>query len=227
MAFCPWENERVIQIKETQNRLGILTALIGLTLLVTQWGCGAKDEESEDSGGGDAVGGTMEISVPSPYQMDVVQFVAADGQELAKIECLGGKTYSCTRADGSVVKLVMEKRQLQAIGPDDTPLFLIARKGDWVDLIVEGETDPLWRIKYSGSDVEVYAEGETPLLTFRWIENELHLLGAEDVVQAITAIQEGATVLRDGDGELLMEAQRMADPLSMACLGVPGMDLVE
>ena len=203
--------------------------LVGMLLHV---GCGSKDGDGDGDDGGNAVGGTMQIAVPSPFQMAIVNFKLPDGSQLGRVESVDETNYDYTRQDGSVVRLILEKKQLVANDPAGQPLYSITREGEWIKLTVEGETEPVARLKYVESDVEVYQAGESPVATLKWISDgqnwvndEIHLTDSAETVLAVAAINDGATVLRDPAGETKYEAIGMADRLPLACLAIEGLSL--
>ena len=201
-----------------------LAVVLSCLVLVISLGCGKADEEEESSEGGNAVGGTMQISVPSPFQMDVVEFVDGAGASLGQVENLEGTIYEFADGDRKL-RFEMEKRTLDALDSMGQSLFKIKRDKDWVNLTVGESEDAVWRVKYSGADIEIYLQGDTPAAILRWAENQLEMLDADEKVIAVASGREGNTIFENGEGVVQFEAKRMSDPLALAILGMEELDL--
>ena len=192
-------------------------------------GCGSKNTEDEDSGGA-AVGGTMQIAVPSPFQLAVIVFKTGDGNTVGRIEPVTESSFEYTRSDDSVVQLNLEKKKLIAQDSEGANLFEIVRDGDVISITSEGEESPSWEVKYAGADVEIYQGSESPVAVMRWIQDEneylkdeVHLLSADEKVQAVTYLENGSTLIKDDTGTVLFEAEGLEDRRPTACLSIEGM----
>ena len=194
-------------------------------------GCNSKSTEEEDSGGA-AVGGTMEIAVPSPFQLAVVVFKTGDGNVLGRVEPVTESSFEYTRGDESVVQFNLEKKKLTAQDSEGTALFEIVRDGDEISITSDAEGSPSWTVKYVGAVMEIYQGSESPLAVMRWIQDEneylkdeVHLIDADEKVQTITYLENGSTLTKDEAGTILFEAEGLEGRRPMACLSVQDMSV--
>ncbi len=229
------ESDNIMKVHQItcamSSRSWVWATIMMVAAGLSQIGCGAKSTEEEDSGGA-AVGGTMQIAVPSSFQLAVVVFKSEDGSTLGRVEPVTESTFEYTRGDGSVVQLNLEKRQLVAQDSEGASLFAIAREGDLIGLTAEGEEEPAWSVKYAGTDVEIYQASEEPVAILRWVQDEseylkdeVHLIDAGGEAKYVTYLENGSTLIRDAAGKVLFSAEGFEDRRTMSCLSIEGMPL--
>ncbi|MEC8389670.1 MAG: hypothetical protein VXZ49_03230 [Planctomycetota bacterium] len=215
--------------QELDWRFGLGMLVLGLGVFVA--GCDSKSSDEEAEGDA-AVGGTMQIAVPSSFQLAVVEFKSGDGASVGRVEPVEEKTFEYTRPDGTLIDFTFEKKMLIATDADANTLFSITREGDDIRFSEMGSRDESWALRYADTDLEFSRGGGETDAILRWVQDEneylkdeVHLLDAEGNVKARTVLEAGSTVVKGDAGEVLFSADGFSDRRPMACLSIPGMSL--
>ena len=210
-------------------RFGLGMLVLGLGVFVA--GCDSKSSD-EDAEGDAAVGGTMQIAVPSSFQLAVVEFKAGDGASVGRVEPVEENTFEYTKPDGTLIDFTFEKKKLTATDADTNALFSITREGDEIRFDEMGSQDESWVLRYADADLEFSRSGGETDAILRWVQDEneylkdeVHLLDSEGNVKARTVLEAGSTVVKGDAGEVLFSADGFSDRRPMACLSIPGMSL--
>ncbi|MEC7499219.1 MAG: hypothetical protein VYE67_12955 [Planctomycetota bacterium] len=210
-------------------RFGLGMLVLGLGVFVA--GCDSKSSD-EDAEGDAAVGGTMQIAVPSSFQLAVVEFKSGDGASVGRVEPVEENTFEYTKPDGTLIDFTFEKKKLTATDADTNALFSITREGDEIRFDEMGSQDESWVLRYADADLEFSRRGGETDAILRWVQDEneylkdeVHLLDAEGNVKARTVLEAGSTVVKGDAGEVLFSADGFSDRRPMACLSIPGMSL--
>lgn len=210
-------------------RFGLGMLVLGLGVFVA--GCDSKSSD-EDAEGDAAVGGTMQIAVPSSFQLAVVEFKSGDGASVGRVEPVEENTFEYTKPDGTLIDFTFEKKKLTATDADTNALFSITREGDEIRFDEMGSQDESWVLRYADTDLEFSRGGGETDAILRWVQDEneylkdeVHLLDAEGNVKARTVLEAGSTVVKGDAGEVLFSADGFSDRRPMACLSIPGMSL--
>ena len=216
-------------VQDMNWRLGIGMLILGMGVVVA--GCDSKSSDEEAEGGA-AVGGTMQIAVPSSFQLAVVEFKSGDGVSVGRVEPVEEKTFEYTRSDGTLIDFTFEKKTLTATDSNANTLFSITREGDEIRFEEMGSQGETWVLRYADSDLEVSRGGEETTAILRWVQDEneylkdeVHLLDTEGNIKARTVLDSGSTVVKGDTEEVLFSADGFSDRRPMACLSIPGMSL--
>ena len=139
-------------VRDMDWKFGLGMLILGLGVIVA--GCDSKSSD-EDAEGDAAVGGTMQIAVPSSFQLAVVEFKSGDGASVGRVEPVEEKTFEYTRPDGTLIDFTFEKKTLIATDADANTLFSITREGDDIRFGEMASQDDSWALRYADTDLSL------------------------------------------------------------------------